>query len=199
MKILILLTFLLVILNKSVSCHEFPKAITLKLIYQLITGELLSSKNKDNGSKLKNATSSYMGEKKYNWNFRRSTTNAHINLFDKFQIISYWWIIICACYTKSMKLIIEITRKRNVSIPNSSFFELIVILNSIRCDRSNLQQGKRKRNVALAERTLGCYAVSVIWSRAKQTRRKLRNSSVLHEKVLMPWLSCCCAPLQLIS
>lgn len=62
MKILVLLTFSLVILNKSVSCHEFPKAITLKLIYQLITGELLSSKNKENGSKLKNATSSYLGE-----------------------------------------------------------------------------------------------------------------------------------------
>lgn len=64
MKILVLLTIVVLIaLSKSAHSHEFPKAITLKLIYQLITGELLTSKQKDkNDSKLKNATSSYLGK-----------------------------------------------------------------------------------------------------------------------------------------
>lgn len=63
MKISILFSFVIIVLSKTVDCHEFPKAITLKLIYQLITGELLTSKQKDkNDSKMKNATSSYLGE-----------------------------------------------------------------------------------------------------------------------------------------
>lgn len=63
MKFLIPLSLILVILSKSVESHEFPKAVTLKLLYQLITGELTAKPKQKIDPKLRNGTSSFLGEK----------------------------------------------------------------------------------------------------------------------------------------
>jgi hypothetical protein len=62
MNFLIPFTLILVILSKSVESNDFPKAITLKLLYQLITGELSSKPKQKIDSKLRNGTSNFLGE-----------------------------------------------------------------------------------------------------------------------------------------